>query len=598
MANKRTERRCHSKEHRLCITSVAIASGDAFIITGGYDGFVVMWREGVPVWKLSLPDLVNYIAISEDSTLCLASCADAYAYLLDARSGAVVRVLGPHADDVNVSVFGIDGQSAYTACDDKDPVIRVWSLDRAEVIGRFLGHESSVTSLALNRESGLLLSSGEDGSVRVWDTQSMAAVFKGVCDADPETSTWLDDSAFVTGSNDGLLIKWSLSKKAKVLDRAFNSAVRSVQARKEHGCFFAGTYDGRIYRLTKADFSTEESWKNGWHWSRHIAVGTRSVYASSFLSRPARIGDSGADSLGASTLGVNCLAMSSLGLLAAGDSGLIYALDKRLVLYSHGSIVNCLSENQARSRIASGDYLGTLKVYASLQKGRLLEYNLTGGPVNALVWRDDTTLYVGQYDGSIKRVNTVDGVVHCIAKWDAPIKTIVYQAELDLLIAGLSDSSIRAVRSDGTEAYCVTAPSMVLVNSLALSSDCTLLVSGSRDATVRIWRAGTGELLDELPSRHLKSIKAVTFIGDDQIASASYDGTVIIWDRFGRSWKATVCLAHEKPGASYILSAYGAIYSCGWDCKVLKWSLHGVKEQEWCLSNIFGQSEPVEVVTS
>ncbi|OHW96508.1 katanin p80 [Colletotrichum incanum] len=67
------------------------------------------------------------------------------------------------------------------------------------------------------------------------------------------------------------------------------------------------------------------------------------------------------------------------------------------------------------------------------------------------------------------------------------------------------------------------------VNSVAFSHDSTLVASASRDNTVRIWHADTGECTQELKG-HSDWVNSVAFSHDSTlVASASRDNTVRIW---------------------------------------------------------------------
>jgi WD40 repeat protein len=66
--------------------------------------------------------------------------------------------------------------------------------------------------------------------------------------------------------------------------------------------------------------------------------------------------------------------------------------------------------------------------------------------------------------------------------------------------------------------------------SVAFSHDSARLASGSRDSTVKIWDASSGECLQTLEG-HRDSVRSVAFSHDSaRLASASGDGTVKIWD--------------------------------------------------------------------
>jgi WD domain, G-beta repeat len=66
------------------------------------------------------------------------------------------------------------------------------------------------------------------------------------------------------------------------------------------------------------------------------------------------------------------------------------------------------------------------------------------------------------------------------------------------------------------------------VNSVAFSPDGQRLASGSSDRTIKLWEMPTGQLLQTLTGHKLK-VTAVTFSSLGILASASADGSIIIW---------------------------------------------------------------------
>lgn len=101
------------------------------------------------------------------------------------------------------------------------------------------------------------------------------------------------------------------------------------------------------------------------------------------------------------------------------------------------------------------------------------------------------------------------------------------------------------------------------VFSVAFSPDGQLLATGSEDRWVRIWELRTGTLLHQL-SGHTDEVRSVAFALNHQrltLASASYDGTVRLWDAVkGKCWQI---LTDSSRLRSVAFSPDGLTLACG-----------------------------------
>jgi len=108
-----------------------------------------------------------------------------------------------------------------------------------------------------------------------------------------------------------------------------------------------------------------------------------------------------------------------------------------------------------------------------------------------------------------------------------------------------------------------------IVSSLAMSQDGKLLLSGSRDRTIKIWQLETGQLIHTL-NGHTEAINAIALSPDGQtIASASTDQTVKIWHT-ETGILLTTFTGHTKPVTSIAFSPDGQTLASASTDKTIK----------------------------
>jgi WD40 repeat protein len=130
------------------------------------------------------------------------------------------------------------------------------------------------------------------------------------------------------------------------------------------------------------------------------------------------------------------------------------------------------------------------------------------------------------------------------------------------------------------------------VTRLAFSSDGWLLVSGSKDKTIRLWALGSGRVVKMLEG-HCGSICGLSLTKDGKIlASAANDGVIRLWD-IGKGIEIVATEGHQGPVRCVGLSVeHSLIASGGDDGTVRLWDLKAAKEiaklavREKCLATL------------
>jgi WD40 repeat protein len=129
---------------------------------------------------------VHALAYSRDGKLLVSAGRDAAAKLWDARTGRRVRTLRVQTQCVAFSPDGLwlatgnyDNTPEGYAGDDSQPatwLVRVWNVHTGRTVRTLRGHRKPVTSIEWSPNGKLLATASEDGTVRVWRTNTWQPV--------------------------------------------------------------------------------------------------------------------------------------------------------------------------------------------------------------------------------------------------------------------------------------------------------------------------------------------------------------------------------------------------------------------------------------
>ncbi|KAL5088887.1 hypothetical protein Trisim1_006033 [Trichoderma cf. simile WF8] len=195
--------------HNVC--TLDVSPKGTYLVSGGWDGQARVWNlskwetehmlsghEGMAVWSV----------VAFDETTVVTGCADKSIRVFDlkqSRGSDVMPAATIYTPDVVRALCKVPKghpSGADIASASNDGTLRLWKLNGQQV-GELHGHESFVYSLA-SLPSGELVSSGEDRTVRVWkgteciQTITHPAISVWTVAVNPETGD------IISGASDGV----------------------------------------------------------------------------------------------------------------------------------------------------------------------------------------------------------------------------------------------------------------------------------------------------------------------------------------------------------------------------------------------------------
>jgi len=164
--------------HSGTVQAIAYSPTKQLFVSAGEDYVIKLWdaRTGLLLDNLiGHSGAVNSLSFSPDGHYIASASDDGTVRLWDAQTRKFVRPFIGHTSKVQVVAFSPDGRTLASGSgwygDVSDNSVRLWNISDGTSISRLEGHKARVTSLAFTRDGKMLVSSGEDGTARIWSAQ-------------------------------------------------------------------------------------------------------------------------------------------------------------------------------------------------------------------------------------------------------------------------------------------------------------------------------------------------------------------------------------------------------------------------------------------
>ena len=423
--------------------------------------------------------------------------------------GSLLCTLEGHQGFVQAVALSSDGTMVVSGSDDK--TLKVWNLAAGKALRTLEGHEGAVTAVALSEDASIAVSASADRTLRVWDvaTGKSLRVLQGHTRPVQAVALSADGKIAVSGAGDRTLKVWDVSSGTLVRTmEGHKGSVRAVALGKDGHTIVSGSKDGTIRVWSIATGEVVQTLEGHGGWVLSVA-----------------------------------LSQDMLTVVSGSDDGtakvwsLLEGKEVRSLRGHEGWVLSVTLSRDCRTAV-TGSSDGTLRIW-DVQTGRHLGTLLDQ---ESWVWcvacsRDAKTVLSAS--NNLKSWRVTDHEVRVSSGRPVRIESVALSARGEVGLVASEGAIVVVDLASGSTVRILEGHSGWL-RAIAFSPDGAVAISGSEDATLRVWDLQTGKTLRVLEG-HQGVIQAVALSGDGRtIASASSDQTVRTWETATGACRATL----------------------------------------------------------
>ncbi|OII77892.1 hypothetical protein cand_038480 [Cryptosporidium andersoni] len=252
------------KGHKLSVTCISVSDDSKIAYTGGKDCAMIRWdletgNKTIYSGRRKLFDCgghfeqIKSICIQRDKNLICTAGVDRVIRLWDSRSPNCIDKLHGHTDTITGLVSEPNSDMNQIISVSYDKTLKLWSLDSRAHMNTYYGHTNHITTCDIAIRDRPLTGS-EDYTSRLWKLSADShLIFHSDNSNNNKINTpidsvcCIDNSTFLTGTQDGSIQYWSQFKKKPLLTcNKIHNSIISIRNIKFSDLVFTGGYDGAI----------------------------------------------------------------------------------------------------------------------------------------------------------------------------------------------------------------------------------------------------------------------------------------------------------------------------------------------------------------
>ncbi|XP_047980468.1 transducin beta-like protein 3 [Salvia hispanica] len=487
-------------------------------------------------------------AVASDASFIVCACDDTIK-VVDSSNSAIRSTIEGDSEPVTALVLSPDDKFVFSSSHSRQ--IRVWEVSTLKCIRSWKGHEGPVMGMACHSSGGLLATAGADKKVQVWDVDGgfCTHYFKGHKGVVTSLMFHPDPNRLLifSGGDDSTVRVWDLVKKKCIATlEKHQSTVTSIAISEDGWTLLTAGRDKVVNVWDLHDYSCKTTVLVYEALEAVCTFDAASPFALCLSAFAQKIGKK--------------ISSSSVQFLTVGERGIVR------IWNSDGAV--CLFEQKSSDLAVSSEKEEVKRGFTSAMMLPLGQ--------GLLCATADQQFLIYDLDKNVD-----DGLNLALRK-----RLIGYNEEIaDMKFLGDEEqylavaTSVEQVRvydlASMSCSYILTGHSDVIpcIDTCVSASGKTLIVSGSKDNTVRLWEAESQRCIG-VGIGHMGAIGAVAFSKKNRnfCVSGSSDRTLKIWSFDGVSDDAgeasnlkakAVVAAHDKDINSLAVSPDDSLVCSG-----------------------------------
>lgn len=516
-----------------------VASNGKYIATAGYDNKIILWdaKDNSTIAVGNHDHLVNQCEFSSCGRYLISASSDYSVRIWQIPDMKLLTVIPEHNDDVES--IAIHPNEPLIATASRDHYLRVFDF-KGNLLKTLAGHQADVISVQWMLGTQNIISSSDDGTIRVWNAETGNEVDQ-LNNQGIQTDTLAISSTGIVYAGDDNGEIHLISKNCKKSFAAHRAGIKKIVLNEAHNKLISIGYDRKAFLW---NFSPDGELELNREFTLPSIIWARScAFHNDAMIVFATFGDTYAlfdfknttwkvDHI-QDTRGINTALMCGFNIWTVGDAGLIKVNQTPTIKVP--SLCNFLVEFD--TDILTGGQSG--EIFNASSGERVYQHN---SPLNCAIaysYKQSNNIIIGTYTGEgiiLERSSTGKIQVNRVIKLHKnAIKGIAVSGRYLFSVCATGAVAWHSLEDNSCLKYIEAAHTKIANGCVSLSKN--RFASISRDLLLRIWDSLTFSKHLELRTPHTRSIKCIASDNNSLfLATGSYNGLIAIYDLVKNKW--------------------------------------------------------------